>query len=67
MMLNPDVDGYTKTLNPRKILQKRKNNVLLKTKIIVKPKYKLSGGLIFKFSLPGGWRFAPLSPVIHAI
>ena len=66
MMLNPDVDGYTKTLNPRKILYKRKNNVLLKTKIIAKAKYKLGGGLIFTFSLPGSWRFAPLSPVIHA-
>ena len=27
---------------------------------------KLSMGLIFTFSLPGGWRFAPLSLVIYA-
>jgi len=39
MMVNPDVDGYTtKPLNHRKILRKTQKK-LLKTKIIVKPKY----------------------------
>jgi len=33
MMVNPDVDGYTGTLNHRKILLKNaRNNNLLKTK-----------------------------------
>ena len=46
MMVNPDVDGYTTTLNHRKILLKtQKNNNLRKSKRILKPKYryKLSG------------------------
>jgi len=35
-MLNPDVDGYTKTLNPRKLHRKtKKNNHVLKTKTIL--------------------------------
>jgi len=38
MMVNPDVDGYTKTVHIRKILRKmQKNNILLKTKRILKP------------------------------
>jgi len=33
MMVNPVVDGYTKTLNTCKIVRKlQKNNILLKTK-----------------------------------
>jgi len=41
-MVNPDVDSYAKTLNHRKIIQKtQKNNKLLKTKGILKPKYHL--------------------------
>jgi len=52
-MANPDVDGYTKTRNHRKILQKDKKK-LLKTKGILKPKYKLSGGPGFTFSLQEG-------------
>jgi len=44
MMVNLDMDGYTKTLNHRKIIRKvQKNNNLLKTKTILKPKYKLNG------------------------
>jgi len=39
MMVNPDVDGYTKTLNHRK---NAKHINLLKTKRILKPKYKLN-------------------------
>jgi len=59
-MVNPDVDGYTKTLNHGKILQKvQKIKNLLKTKRILKPKYKLSGGPFCTISLP----FAPLPPV----
>jgi len=51
--VNPDIDAYTKNPNRRKILQKRqKNNDLLKTKIILKPNDKLSGGPVFTFSLP---------------
>jgi len=43
-MVNLDVDGYTKTLNHRKIIRKiQKNNNLLKTKTTLKPKYKLMG------------------------
>jgi len=48
-------DGYIKTRNHRKILQKtHKNSKLLKSKRILKPKYKPSGGPVFTFSLPGG-------------
>ena len=51
-----------KLLNHRKILQKtQKNNSLLKAKRTLKPKYKLSGGTVFTFTLPGG-RFAPMYP-----
>ena len=54
-MVNLDVDGYTKTLNHRKIFRKmQKTNNLLKTKTILKPNYKLSGSSVFTFSLPGG-------------
>jgi len=42
MMLNPGVDGYTKTLNYRKIIRKTQNNNLMKTKTIQKLKYKLA-------------------------
>jgi len=39
MMVNLDVDGYSKTLSHRKILRKtQKNNNLLQTKRILKPK-----------------------------
>jgi len=41
-MVNPDVDSYAKTLNHRKIIRKtQRNNNLLKTKRILKPKYHL--------------------------
>ena len=45
-MVNPGVDGYTRTLNQRNILRKtQKHNNMLKTiKRILKPKYKLSRG-----------------------
>jgi len=59
-MVNPDLDGYSKTPNHRKILRKMQNkNNLLKTKGILIPKYKVSGGTVFTFSLSGG-RFASL-------
>jgi len=46
--------NYTKNLNHLKILGKtQKNNNLLKTKIILKPKYKLSLGPVFTFSKKG--------------
>jgi len=54
MWVNPGVDSYTKTLNHRKILRKTQKTTLLKNKKILKPKYELSGGPIFTFSLPGG-------------
>jgi len=47
MMLHPDADGCTKTLNTRKIHWKTEKNSVLKTKTILKPKYQLSGFLIF--------------------
>jgi len=41
-MVSPDVDGYAKALNHRKRNRKaHKNNNLLKTKRILKPKYHL--------------------------
>jgi len=43
----------------------QKNDNLLKTKRILKLKYKLNGDPVFAFSLPGG-KFAPLSPVSYA-
>jgi len=49
-MVNQEVDGNTKTNNPRNA----ENNNLLKIKRILKPKYKVSGGPVFTFSLPGG-------------
>jgi len=63
MKVNLDVDGYTKTLNHRKIIPKiQKNNNLLKTKTILKPKYKLSGGSVYTFSLPR-WGNSALFPL----
>ena len=41
MVLNPDVDGYTKTLYHRKILQKTQKTTVLKTIRKLKPKHKL--------------------------
>jgi len=50
MMVNLDVGGCTKTINHRNIIRNmQKNNNLLKTKTILKPKYKLSGGSVFTF------------------
>ena len=63
-MLNPDVDGYTKTLNHRKKVRKLQIYNLLKTKKILKSKYRLSGGPFFTFSLGG--QFAPL-PLVNYI
>jgi len=54
-MVNLDVGGHTKTINHRNTIRKmQKNNNLLKTKTILKPKYKLSGGSFFTFNLPRG-------------
>jgi len=63
VVLNPDVDGYTKTLYHRKILQKTQKTTVLKQN--TKTKHKLSGCPIFTLSLPGG-RFALCSPVSYA-
>jgi len=64
MMVNLNVGGYTKTTNHRNMVQKmQRNNNLLKIKTILKPKYKLSGGSVFTFSLPRGGNFHPLPPV----
>jgi len=52
-MVNRNVDGYAKNLNNREILQKNVKNNLLKVKRTLKPKYKLSEGPVFTFSLPG--------------
>jgi len=53
--VNPDVDGYTRNPNQRKILLKmQKDGNLLKTiKRILKLKYKLSEGLVSTFTWPG--------------
>jgi len=53
MMVNPNVYGCIITINQRKILRKvQKNDNLLKTERLLKPTYKLSGGLVLTFSLP---------------
>jgi len=59
-MVNPDVDGFTETLNHRKILRKTQKNKLLKTKRI------LSGGPVFTISLTGKG-VSPSSLVSYAI
>jgi len=51
MMVNSDVDCYTNTLMLR---ETQKNNNQLKAKRILNPKYNLSGGPLFTFSLPRG-------------
>ena len=53
-MVNPDVDGYFKTLNHQKILRKTQKDNLLKTKRLLISKYKLSGVPVFAFILAGG-------------
>jgi len=64
-MVNPVVDGYTKTLNHQKIVRKyKKNSNPLKIKRVVKSKYKLSGGPVFTFSVPGG-QFGSLPPASY--
>ena len=52
MTVNPDVDGYTKALKHHQILQKT-HKKLLKTKKILKLKYKPSGGPSFTFTVAG--------------
>jgi len=52
-MVNQGVDGYIKTPHRRKILEKRKKQPTENQKY-VKTEYKLSGGPVFTFSLPGG-------------
>jgi len=62
MMVNPVVDGYTKTLNTRKIVRKlQKNNILLKTKRTLKPKYKFVGARFTHLACQGDSR--PSSPI----
>jgi len=52
--MNPGVDDYTKTLKINgKYSEKRKTTTLYHIKRILKPKYKLCGGLVFTFSWPG--------------
>jgi len=52
MTVNPDVDSYTKTLNHQQILRKTQKKIL-KTKRILKLKYKPSGGPSFTFTVAG--------------
>ena len=67
MMVNPDVDGYTKTVHIRKILRKmQKKQHLTENQKNTQTESKLSGGPVFIFSLPGGGRFALLVPVSFA-
>jgi len=61
MVNSNDRDGQTKTPTHRNIIRKtHKNNNLLKTKTMLKPKYKLSGRPVFTFSMPGA--NSPLCP-----
>jgi len=60
-MVIPNVDDYTKIINHRKILRKTQKNNLLKSKRILKPKYKLSGAKLLHLACQEG-RFAPLPP-----
>jgi len=63
--VNPDVDGNSKTLNTGKYSENAENNNnLLKPKIILKSKFKLSGGPAFTLACEGG-RFVPLPPVSY--
>jgi len=55
-MVNPSVDGYTKSPDGKSPKTKKDDN-LLKTKRILKPKY----GLVFTFSRPGESK-SPLIP-----
>jgi len=56
MTVNPDVDGYT---NHQQILRKTQQK-LLKTKRMLKRKYKPSGGPSFTFTVTGRrGQFAP--------
>ena len=64
-MVNLDVDGYTKTLNHRKIIWKMQNNNLLKAKTILKPKYKLSGSRFSHLACQEGGKFDPLPRVSY--
>jgi len=53
MIVNSDVDGYTKTRNHKTNYPKSPKK-LLKTKRVLKPKNKPSGGPSFTFSLQEG-------------
>jgi len=54
MLVNPDVDGYTKTLNHRKIIRNtQKNGNLLETKTPLKPKNKLRWARVSRFACQG--------------
>jgi len=64
MMVNADVDGYTKALNHRKTPKNVKKNNILKTKRILKPNYKFSGGPVFTFTSPGGRGNSRLFPTV---
>ena len=57
---NLDLDGYTKTLNHRKILRKTRKTTYLKPKEH-RTDRQTNWGPSFTFSMPGG-KFAPLPP-----
>jgi len=60
MMVNPDEDCFTKSLHNRKVLRKIQKNNPLKTKRILKPKFKLSGVQFLHLACQVE-RFAPLA------
>jgi len=63
-MVNPNVGGHTKTLSHRKNTPKKtKKKLPVENQKNKKPKYKLSGGPVFAFSLPGA-RFTSLLPPV---
>jgi len=53
-MVNPDADGYIKTLNQPKILLKLQQQQPTAKHKILKPNNRQSGGPVFKFRLTGG-------------
>jgi len=58
--MNPDVDSYTKALNHQQIAYSETRKKLLKTKQILKLKYKPSGGPSFTFTVAGRRVKSPL-------
>jgi len=61
MMMNQDVDGYTKPYIVGKYSKKRKEQQPTENQKNDKTECKLSVGLVFTFSFPGGGRVSLLA------